>query len=80
MSCMPSLTDKRKKGKFSAKARPGIFLGLVLQRGHGWKQDCWMIGLGDLAQFRPGQIKTAHIHQAAEVFDDREHPGIVSPA
>eukprot|EP00969_Alexandrium_andersonii_P248417 10976416-Alexandrium_andersonii.AAC.1 len=34
MSFMPSLTDKRKNGKFVPKARPGIFLGLVLQRGH----------------------------------------------
>eukprot|EP00969_Alexandrium_andersonii_P300012 13262756-Alexandrium_andersonii.AAC.1 len=34
MSFTRSLTDKRKKGKFTAKARPGIFLGLVLQRGH----------------------------------------------
>eukprot|EP00969_Alexandrium_andersonii_P359668 15453704-Alexandrium_andersonii.AAC.1 len=42
VSFVPSLTDKRKKGKFVAKARPGISLGLVLQRGHAWKQDCWM--------------------------------------
>eukprot|EP00969_Alexandrium_andersonii_P073859 3257816-Alexandrium_andersonii.AAC.1 len=66
MSFTPSLTDKRKKGKFAAKARPGTFLGLVLQRGRVWKQDCWVIGLGDLAQFRPGQIKAAHIRQTAE--------------
>eukprot|EP00969_Alexandrium_andersonii_P055305 2436839-Alexandrium_andersonii.AAC.1 len=74
MSVTPSLPDKRKKGKFIAKAMPGIFLCLVLQRGHVWKQDCWVISLEDLALFRPGQIKTIHIHQAAEVFDDHEHP------
>eukprot|EP00969_Alexandrium_andersonii_P364940 15465172-Alexandrium_andersonii.AAC.1 len=51
MSFVPSLTDRRKKGKFAAEARPGIFVGLVLQRGHVWKQDCWVIGLDDLAQF-----------------------------
>eukprot|EP00969_Alexandrium_andersonii_P222543 9829134-Alexandrium_andersonii.AAC.1 len=77
---MPSLTDKRKKGKFHAKARPGIFLGLVFQRGHVWKQDCWMVGLDDLANFRSGLVKTIHIHQTAEVFDDHEHPGITFPA
>eukprot|EP00969_Alexandrium_andersonii_P149385 6606104-Alexandrium_andersonii.AAC.1 len=38
MSFLPSLTDTRKRGEFAAKARPGIVLGLVLQRGHVWKQ------------------------------------------
>eukprot|EP00969_Alexandrium_andersonii_P139990 6192903-Alexandrium_andersonii.AAC.1 len=33
-----------------------------------------------LALFRCGQVKTIHIHQTAEVFDDHEHPGIVFPA
>eukprot|EP00969_Alexandrium_andersonii_P004017 174648-Alexandrium_andersonii.AAC.1 len=42
--------------------------------GHVWTQDCWMISLEDLAQFRSGQIKAVHFHQTAEVFDDHEHP------
>eukprot|EP00969_Alexandrium_andersonii_P114863 5079578-Alexandrium_andersonii.AAC.1 len=63
---MPSLTDERKTGKFTDKARPGIFLGLVLPRGHVWKQDCWMVSLQDLADFRSGQVKTVYIRQTAE--------------
>eukprot|EP00969_Alexandrium_andersonii_P009852 430335-Alexandrium_andersonii.AAC.1 len=34
-----------------------------------WKQDCWMVGLDDLADFRSGQSKSIHIHQTAEVCD-----------
>eukprot|EP00969_Alexandrium_andersonii_P089257 3940225-Alexandrium_andersonii.AAC.1 len=62
MSFVPSPADERKKGKFAAEAGPGMFLGLVLQRGRMWKQDCWMSSLEDLAQFRPGQAKTVHVH------------------
>eukprot|EP00969_Alexandrium_andersonii_P034755 1520360-Alexandrium_andersonii.AAC.1 len=39
-----------------------------------------MVGLEDLADFRSGLVKTIHIHQTAEVFDDHEHPGITVPA
>eukprot|EP00969_Alexandrium_andersonii_P356745 15447228-Alexandrium_andersonii.AAC.1 len=75
---MFSLADKRRRGKFAAKARPRIFLGLVLQPRHVWTQDYWVISRGDLAQFRSGQVKTIHVHHTAEVFYDHEHPGIIS--
>eukprot|EP00969_Alexandrium_andersonii_P204950 9056945-Alexandrium_andersonii.AAC.1 len=39
-----------------------------------------MASLEDLAHIISGQAKSVHIHQAAGVFDDHEHPGVTFPA
>eukprot|EP00969_Alexandrium_andersonii_P130545 5772720-Alexandrium_andersonii.AAC.1 len=68
ISFMPSLTDKRDKGKYEARAVPGVYLGQTIQRGGAFRNSHYAVSLHDLREFRLMKRRLPYIHETMEVF------------